>query len=144
MPDGQPVIMEVAADDGEQVFGVVNFLHAFDGHLQIVAAFIAEIVGVDQRLRCRIGRRQPDRATALRPQHARVHGETIAGQAVAAVVVEQCGDKVELQIAARVLGVARAHETAAFGDVRRARAIALGQILEQHCQIVEAVVADGL
>ena len=75
----------------------------------------------------RIGRAQAQAASTARVQVAGVHGVAVAGQAVAAVVVQQRGHEVELQVAAFVLGQLAAHEAAGLGHVGAARAVAMAQ-----------------
>jgi Zn-dependent protease with chaperone function len=77
--------------------------HAFAHHLEVEAFRVAEVVGFDARLGRGVGVGEVQAAAALRPQEAGVHGEAVAGQLVAAVVVELRRHEVELQVGALVL-----------------------------------------
>ena len=68
------------------------------------------------RLR-RVGRLQAQPAAAARMQVAGVQGVAVAGQAMAAVVVELRGHEMELQVAASSSARRLAHEAAGLGDV---------------------------
>src|SRR3546814_14632739 len=60
-------------------------------------------------------------------QVAGVQGVAVAGQAVAAVVVDHRGDEMQLDVGAIVGGERREQECAAFGDVAGARPPAAAQ-----------------
>jgi hypothetical protein len=112
-----------------------------DHHLQVVAFRVAQVIGVDRDRLCRVGRVQAQPAAAARMQVAGVHRVAVAGQAMAAVVVEQRGHEVELQVAAFVGGEAAAHEAAGLGHVGAARSVAMAQPAQAGGQFVEVVVA---
>ena len=76
----------------------------------------------------------------MRTQVAGVQGVTVAGQAVAAMVVEQGRDEMQLDVAALVRGERRAHEAAALRDVRRPWPVAPQQVLESNGHVIESVV----
>ena len=113
-----------------------------DHHLQVVAFRVAEVIGVDRDRLRRVGRVQAQPAAAARMQVAGMQGIAVAGQAMAAVVVEQRGHEVELQVAAGVDGEAAAHETAGLGHVGAARSVAMAQPAQAGGQFVEVVVAE--
>ncbi len=95
------------------------------------------------RLR-RVGRAQAQLAATVRMQIAGVQRVAIAGQAMVAVVVEQRGNKMKLQVAACVLGQPAAHEATGFGDIGTARPVAMPQPAQAGGQFIEVVVSDLL
>src|SRR3546814_11590359 len=77
-------------------------------------------------------------------QVAGVQGVAVAGQAVAAVVVDHRGDEMQLDVGAIVGGERRAQECAAFGDVAGARPPAAAQeVVEGQLQFAGTVVASA-
>ncbi len=84
---------------------------------QVEAIGVAQVVGLNQWMCGGIGTAQPDTPAAVRMQYAGVQGVAVAWQASPAMVVEQRGNKVKLQVAARIGGVMRAHEATALGGI---------------------------
>jgi len=109
-----------------------------------VALGVAEVVGLDPRLVAGMSAGQRDPAAAARMQVAGMHGVAVAGQAVAAVVVDHRRDEMQLDVGAIVFGQRRAQEGAAFGDVAGAgTASAAQEVVEGQPKLIGAVVAGA-
>jgi len=102
-------------------------LEARDHRLQIGG--LAEEIRIDQRRLRRIAARKRDAAAALRPQQADVTGEACLLVALAAMVVEQRHDQMELDVGHVEIG-AGFQEAPAFAEIGRDRPAALAAILE--------------
>src|SRR3546814_1076979 len=76
--------------------------------LEVEALRVAEVVGLDPRLVGGAVAGERDPAAAARAQVAGVQGVAVAGQAVAAVVVDHRGDEMQLDVGAIVGGERRA------------------------------------
>src|SRR5690606_13056616 len=104
-----------------------------------------QVPRLDPRRIGRVRAGQGDAPAAARTQEAGVQGEAVAGQPVAAVVVEHRRDEVELDVGACVRRQRRADEAARLGDVAGPRAAAAAQVVvEGDAQFAGAVVGDPL
>src|SRR3546814_20635979 len=77
---------------------------AFDHDLEVEALRVAEVVGLDPRLVGRAAAGERDPAAAARVQVEGVQGVAVAGQAVAAMVVDHRGDEMQLDVGTNVGG----------------------------------------
>jgi hypothetical protein len=80
----------------------------------------------------------------FRAQRAGVQGVAVAGQAVAAVVVEQGRDEVHLDVGPVVASRPRDQEAAGLGDVGGAFALVVQEVAQADAQFAELVVGDRL
>ena len=86
-------------------------------------AGIGQVARIDHGLRARIGRRQPDRATAARAQQDGADGESLAGKRNQSFADIRRGGEDDLDVGesrghAGTLGHRRAHEPVRFGHIR--------------------------